>query len=115
MSQEYYGNNGEDFPINTTWNRFLDRITLCLWDRIGIPRPLSKEDALIIARIMNNYITLQEMTAQEDFNGDSMWSMYSLKQDGPEALKIAKKIAEFFERCNGLMTEEERSERFEQK
>ena len=113
MSQEYYGNNGEDFPISTSWNRFLDQITLCLWDKMGIPRPLSKDDALLVSRILRNYIKLQEITAPENYYGTIMWSMYGFKQDDPEELKKAGKIAEFFERCNGLMTEEEWSDKFE--
>ena len=113
MSQEYYGNNGENFAINVTWNRLLDRMTLCLWDKVGIPRPLSKEDALLIARMLNNYITLQKITGKEQCHEYCMWSMYGFKQDGPEALKIAEGIAKFFERCNGLMSEEEWSDKFE--
>ena len=113
MTQEYYGNNGEDFPISASWNRFLDQITLCLWDKMGIPRPLSKDDALLVSRILRNYITLQKMTAPENYYGTIMWSMYGFKQDGPETLKVAEEIASFFERCNGLMTEEEWSNKFE--
>lgn len=113
MTQEYYGNNGENFAINVTWNHFLERMTLCLWDKVGIPRPLSKEDALLIARILNNYITLQRITDKEGCHESCMWSMYGLKQDGPEALKKAEEILDFFVRCNGLMTEEKWSEKFE--
>lgn len=113
MSQEYYGNNGENFAINVTWNRFLEKMTLCLWDKVGIPRPISKDDALLISRILRNYIKLQEMTSPENYYGTIMWSMHGFKQDNPEELKKTGKIADFFERCNGLMTEEEWSEKFE--
>jgi len=107
MSQEYYGNNGEEFAINRNGNELLDRLTLCLWDKVGIPRPLTKEDALLISRMLNNYIELQKVTTGDDFYSSIFWSKYGLHQDDLENLEFTIRMAEFFKRCNGLMTEEE--------
>lgn len=107
MSQEYYGNNGENFSINTNGTNLLDRLTLCLWEKVGIPRPLSKEDALLVARILDNYIKLQNVTMNDETSSLHFWSKYGLQQDFIENLRFTAKISDFFKRCNGLMTEEE--------
>lgn len=107
MSQEYYGNNGEQFTINVNGTALLDRVTLCLWDKVGIPRPLSNEDALLISRMLDNYITLQKVTMGDESYSKPFWARYGLKQDCDENLEVTIKISNFFKRCDGLMTEED--------
>lgn len=107
MSQEYYGNNGEQFSINVNGTTLLNRLTLCLWDKVGIPRPLSNEEALLISRILDNYITLQKVTMGDESYSTPFWSKYGLQQDHVENLEVTIKISNFFKRCDGLMTEED--------
>lgn len=58
MSQEYYAVTGEERTINHFWNVVLDVLTAGLWDKIGIPRPLSEEDAKLTSRVLRNFHTL---------------------------------------------------------
>ena len=112
MSHDYYGNNGELFNINVKMRDFLEKITLCLWNRAGIPTPLSKEDALLVSKILNNYIELQRITSNDN-DGAYFWSKYGFEQDDIEELDLVDKAAKFFERSNGLMSEQDWSDRFE--
>ena len=105
MAQQYYGCNGRLLQLNVSANHFLEKITLCLWDKVGIPRPLSKEDAVLIARILRNYVTLQEVYLDDPGQGTHFWSLYGLGQDDEEDIKFTSEIALFFEECNGLTNE----------
>lgn len=107
MTQIYYGNNGEIFHCNVSANHFLGKITLGLWDKVGIPRPLSKDDSLLISRILKNYIKMQKETSSDKAYGAHFWSMNGFAQDDNEDIDFTNEIAQFFERCGGLMTEEE--------
>ena len=60
--QTYYAVNGAEIDSNVSGNNFLNKITLGLWDKVGIPRPLSEDDAQIVARILRNYASLQRAT-----------------------------------------------------
>ncbi len=102
MSQQYYGCNGRLLDLNVSANHFLEKITLCLWDKVGIPRPLSQEDALLIARILRNYISLQKVYLDDRGQGTYFWSLYGLSQDDEEEIRFMTEIAVFFEECNGL-------------
>ena len=62
MTQSYFAVNGDMKDINIAGNEFLDKLTLGLWDLIGIPRPLSEEDSKLIARILKNYAHIQRIT-----------------------------------------------------
>ena len=107
MTQTYYGINGELFDINVTGNHFLAKLTLGLWDKAGIPRPLTKKDSFIVARLLRNYIKLQTITSSNDEYGKTFWSSHGYRQDDIEEINWLTKVAGFFERCDGLMTEDE--------
>jgi len=114
MSRNYYGKNGELFNVNVDMRSFLEKITFCLWNRVGIPGSLSKEDALLVSRILTNYIELQGITSGDDDKfGKYFWSKYGLEQDNVEELNLVSETAKFFERSNGLMSEQDWSDRFE--
>ena len=107
ITQTYYGKNGELFDINVSGNHFLAKITMLRWDKIGIPRPLSKEDALLISRILKNYVKIQKDTSKDKAHGSYFWSKYGYAQDDDEDIEWVQKVADFFDRCEGLMTEDE--------
>lgn len=109
MTQTYYGVNGKNFDVNNTGNYFLSKLTFCLWDKAGIPRPLSKEDAILVSRLLRNYISLQQKTTKDVLGNNLFWRMYGFVQDTQEDLEWVVEIIEFFENCEGLMTEEEYS------
>ena len=113
MSRNYYGNNGELFNVTVTIRNFLEKITLCLWDKAGIPEPLSEEDSLLILRIIDNYVKLQTLTSSDGEFGKYFWSKYGFEQDTPEELELINKVARFFGRSKGLMTEQDWSDKFE--
>lgn len=116
MSRNYYGNNGELFNVNVDMRSFLEKITFCLWNKVGIPGSLSKEDALLVSRILNNYIELQGITSGDDDKfGKYFWSKYGFEQDDAEELELVHETIKFFERCNGLMSEHDWSVKFEDK
>jgi len=107
MTQTYYGINGELFDVNVTGNHFLAKLTVGLWDKFGIPRPLTKPDSLIVARLLRNYIKLQTLISSNEDYGKSIWSSHGYRQDDIEELNWLKEVAGFFERCDGLMSEDQ--------
>ncbi|MCK4668228.1 hypothetical protein KAU33_15865 [Candidatus Dependentiae bacterium] len=113
MSRNYYGKNGELFNVNVDMRSFLEKITFCLWNKVGIPGSLSKEDALLVSRILTNYIELQGTTSGDDKFGKYFWSKYGFEQDNIEELNLVRETASFFERSNGLLNEHDWSVKFE--
>jgi len=112
MSQDYFANNGEMETVNYSGNKFLGKLTFGLWDKIGIPRPLSEMDSKLIARIINNYIKLQ--TKDRIMFRDAIQRQlheigYKLEEE--DTIIWLKELANFFEKSGGLMSEEEWCER----
>lgn len=101
MTQTYYAVNGEVKDINVTGNRFLDKITFPLWDKAGIPRPLSEADAKLIARMLQNYVKLQRIKPDTWF-----WKELGWNQDSEANIIWVEEVAEFFEQSGGLLDEE---------
>lgn len=101
MTQTYYAVNGEVKDINVTGNRFLDKLTFPLWDKAGIPRPLSEADAKLIARMLRNYAKLQRIKP-----GDYFWEELGYEQDDLIEIEFVEEVAEFFEHSGGLLDEE---------
>lgn len=104
MTQTYYAVNGDYIVINITGNQFLDKLTFGLWEKIGIPRPLSKADTKLIARLLRNYANLQRMTLGEDHS--YAWRLMGYIQDDLETIEWTEKVAEFFEHSHGLLDED---------
>ena len=100
-TQTYYAVNGEVKDINVTGNRFLDKLTFPLWDKLGIPRPLSESDTKLIARMLRNYSNLQRIESSEYFWKETGWA-----QDDEEEIRWVEEVAEFFECSGGLLDEE---------
>lgn len=105
MTRTYYTANGEYFDINVTGNLFLDKLTFGLWERIGIPCPVSESDTKIIARLLRNYASLQRETLGE--NHDYAWQLMGYEQDDIETIQRTEEIAKFFECSGGLVDEED--------
>jgi len=76
-------------------------------DKSGIPRTLSKSDSLIVAGMLRNYIKLQTFTAMNEVCGTSFWQLHGYRQYDIEEINWLTKVAGFFERCDGLMSEDE--------
>jgi len=103
--QTHYAVNGEVKDINVTGNHFLDKLTFPLFDKVGIPRPLSESDAKPVARVLRNYAKLQRVTFGEDHS--YVWQMVGYAQDDIVEIEWVEKIAEFFENSGGLLDEED--------
>ena len=101
MTQTYYAVNGEAKDINVTGNRFLDKLTFPLWDKVGIPRPLSEEGTKLIARMLRNYAKLQRIKPSSYF-----WEELGWTQDVDANIAWVEEVAEFFENSRGLLDEE---------
>lgn len=102
--QTYYAVNGSWIDINVSGNLFLDKLTFGLWDKIGIPRPVSEPDTKLIARMLWNYANLQRVTLEEDH--DHAWKLMGFEQDDIETIEWTEEIAKFFENSEGLVDEE---------
>ena len=101
MTQTYYAVNGEPKDINVTGNRFLDKLTFPLWDKAGIPRPLSEADTKLIARMLRNYAKLQRINP-----GAWFWKELGWIQDNEADIVWVEEVAEFFDKSGGLLDEE---------
>ena len=99
--QTYYAVNGEVKDINVTGNRFLDKLTFPLWDKAGIPRPLSEVETKLIARMLRNYAKLQRIKP-----GTYFWEVMGYTQDTEAKIIWVEEVAEFFEKSGGLLDEE---------
>lgn len=91
MTQTYCAVNGEIKDINITGNRFLDKLTFPLWDKAGIPRPLSEADAKLIVRMLRNYAKLQRIRPGEYF-----WEVMGWNQDNKADIVWVEEVAKFF-------------------
>ena len=100
MTQTYYAANGEVKDINVTGNRFLDKLTFPLWDKLGIPRPLSETETKLVARMLRNYANLQRIEPGEYF-----WKEVGWVQDNEADIGWVEEVAEFFEKSGGLLDE----------
>ena len=101
MMQRYFTVNGEVKKINVTGNRFLDKLTFPLWDKVGIPRPLSEAETKLIARMLRNYAKLQRIKPSSYFWEDLGWT-----QDTEADIIWVEEVAEFFEQSGGLLDED---------
>lgn len=112
MAQYYYGANGTEITCHKADNDFLDRLIYGLFSyKIGIPRPISKENALIVSRMLYNFAQLQRLT----LNGEAeqyAWKFLGYEQFELDEIEWAEKTAEFFEKSGGLITEEEWEEKY---
>lgn len=100
MTQTYYAVNGEIKDINITGNHFLDKLTFPLWNKRGIPRPLSEEETKLIARMLRNYANLQRIKPDTWF-----WEEMGWIQDNEADIIWVEEVAEFFEHSGGLLEE----------
>ena len=98
MTQTYYAVNGEVKDINVTGNRFLDKLAFPLWDKLGIPRPLSDADAKLIARMLRNYAKLQRIKPGECFWKEVGWVQYNNAN-----IIWVEEVVKFFEHSGGLL------------
>ena len=101
MTQTYYTVNGEVKDINVTRNRFLDKLTFPLWEKAGIPRPLSDAETKLIACMLRNYAKLQRIKPSSYFWEDLGWT-----QDSEADIIWVEEVAEFFEQSGGLLDED---------
>ena len=99
--QQYFAVNGEIKDINVTGNRFLDKLTFPLWDKVGIPRPLPETETNLIARMLRNYAKLQRIKPSSYFWEDLGWT-----QDSEADIIWVEEVAEFFEQSGGLLDED---------
>ena len=100
MAQTYCAVNGEVKDINVTGNRFLDKLTFPLWDKLGIPRPLSEADTKLVARMLRNYANLQRIEPGEYF-----WKEVGWIQNNEGYIIWVEEVAKFFEKSGGLLEE----------
>ena len=108
MTQTYYGVNGVDKSINYAGNGFLGKLTLGLWDLVGVPMPLSEEDSLLVARMLRNYAKLQTVTlGDNDAEQYFFWNPFGYEQENTRIIKWIEGVAQFFEESGGLLSEEE--------
>ena len=109
MAQTYCAVNGESKDINISGNRFLDKLTMGLWDLVGIPRPLSEEDSKLVARMLRNYARIQCITLDNDSESEQYFFWDQLggyRQEHPHTILWLEEIAAFFEESGGLMDED---------
>ena len=99
--QTYCAVNGEVKDINVTGDRFLDKLTFPLLDKVGIPRLSSEDETKLIARMLQNYAKLQRIKPDEWF-----WKEVGWKQDNEADIIWVEEVAEFFEKSGGLLDEE---------
>lgn len=106
MTQTYYAVHGNTKDINITGNQFLDNLTLGLWDKIGIPRPLSESDAKLVARMLRNYAALQMTTSDAPQRyGTYFGHQFGYVQEGRQELRWIEEVATFFDESGGLTDE----------
>ena len=108
LSQTYYAVYGKNKDVNVSGNELLAKLTIGLWDKVGIPRPLSKEDAELVARVLYNYANLMEITLEESKeNAYCFWHRYGHDVLENHDIRFLRSMGEFFDNCGGLITEDE--------
>lgn len=130
MSQEYYAVNGTDLSVAHHYAEMLGVLTAGLWDKVGIRRPCSSEDAKLIARIIRNFVKVYNNLKDDPDVHQTCWfirkyygitpSMGVLKDEPKDELPLTDmdpefllEMADFFESSGGLITEEEHYRRAE--
>jgi len=105
MGVTFYANNGKTLDMNHPAKQLLDRMTMCWWGLIGIPSKVSKEDALLIARSLKNYVKLQTITLK-DKTGYILWKSMGYEQEDLESIKYWRKAYRFFRDSGGIKKRE---------
>jgi len=124
LSQEYYAVNGAELSIAHHYSEMLSVLTAGLWDKVGIRRPCSAEDANLVARIIRNFVKVYNIMKDDPDVRQTCWfirkyygitpSMGVLKDEPRNELPLTDddpeyllEIADFFEASGGLITNEE--------
>jgi hypothetical protein len=98
MGVTFYANNGKTLDMNFGAKQVLDRLTAFYWELLGIPQKVSKEDTLLIARILKNFIHLETV-------GDPIFfKAWKLPIETKEDLKYWKEVEIFFRESGGIKT-----------
>ncbi len=98
MGITYIGKNGKEINANADMVDWLTKLTRLLFNKFGIPRPCSKKDCKIIARMIRNYITLMQWYDESNWEKVGM-SNETMDETDKETLL---EFAEFFDTCRGL-------------
>lgn len=78
-----------DIHLNLKAWDYLDKITIGLFEKLGISYPVSAEDCKIIARIIDNHIKYQE------YIGNST-AYFGITKLETSEIEFMKKVANFF-------------------
>lgn len=102
MSRTYYGKNGTHLDANISAGNFLDQLTFGLFDTIGC-YPKNDEECKIVARILKNYIHLNQ------FWSPSWKNLYGVSKDDNDSLMWMVQAVNFFENAEEIIDEEDMS------
>jgi len=96
MGVTFYAVNGETLDMNHGARDVLDRLTAFYWDLLGVPSKVSKEDTLLIARILKNFIHLQTI-------GDPIFfKVWHIPIETKEDLEYWEEVEKFFRESGGI-------------
>jgi hypothetical protein len=106
------------------YNEILNVLTAGVWDKVGIRRPCTADDAKLVARIIRNFLKVYNVMKDDPDVRQTCWfirkyfgvtpSMGVMKDEPKDELPLTDDdpeylltIADFFEASGGLITTEE--------
>jgi hypothetical protein len=98
----FYANNGKTLDMNHPAKQLLEKMTMCWWNKLGIPSKISKEDTLMMARILKNFIKLQKITYYSNDDEGLQWRIYGFVQEDVENIGWWKLVYKFFKESGGI-------------
>jgi len=113
MTRDFCAVSGEEMNINNRGCAFLGKLTIGLWEWIGIYEPMSKDDTLLMARILRNYAKIQRETHNCELNRCGITNQYFFwhtnghRQEDMDTIEWLEKVADFLENSGGLVSEDE--------
>ena len=100
MGTDLIDSNGNEFHINASTSTLLDQLTAAWWPLIGIPGEMNVHDTKMLARVVENYATLQSKM-DPCFRKILHWP-----EEHADDIKWLKSFAQFLRQSGGIRRSE---------
>jgi hypothetical protein len=99
LTHTHNSKNGQSLDVNISGGNFLAKITLYLFEKVGC-HPKTREDSLLVARVLKNFVRLQELWIGSPEADSIKIFAYEdpIKKYNPRTIKWVKEVViPFFE------------------
>ena len=103
MTRYYYGKTGKSISANEVTNNYLGKITFGLFQKVGFPSVISKNDCMIVARILRGQVDWCAKFGCQNGKLNDAFRGFDLSYLDADERKYFLKFATFLEESDGLI------------